>query len=190
MNNMKRVILLSLFLGAMALSLHAQERRKEPTFLPAVGIATVGDYTIAWESGAAAVGTIANDDKTVLLSAGLGSVINGYVDLPADTPNTPDTPDTPDLPDTPNAVEALALHTVKAYPNPAAESVELDLTTIRGTVDVDLFNALGVRVLHQTVAADASVRLSLSGLAGGLYIVRVTTPDGALLGVTRLTVQR
>lgn len=184
MNNMKRVVLLSVLLGAMALSLRAQESsHREPSFLPAVGVAAVANYTVAWEAGTVAAGVVASTDQKIFLNAGLGSMIQGYVENPVDESN-------PDTPAVLGAVQTLALHDVNAYPNPATEFVELDLTTIRGTVEVALFDAMGVSVLHQTVEADAKVRLRLSSLAAGLYIVRVTTPEGTLLGVTRLTLQR
>lgn len=178
MNNMKRVVLLFVLLGAMALSLRAQESsHREPSFLPAVGVAAVADYTIAWEAGTVAAGVVASSDQKIFVNAGLGAMIHGYVANPVDESN-------------PKAVQTLTLHDVNVYPNPATDFVELDLTTIRGTVEVALFNAMGVSVLHQTVEADAKVRLRLSSLATGLYIVRVTSPEGTLLGVTRLTLQR
>ena len=179
MNNRKRVVLIFVLLGAMALSLRAQESsHREPSFLPAVGVAAVADYTIAWEAGTVVAGVVASSDQKIFVNAGLGAMIHGYVANPVDESNNP------------KAVQTLTLHDVNVNPNPATDFVELDLTAIRGTVEVALFNAMGVSVLHQTVEADAKVRLRLSSLAAGLYIVRVTSPEGTLLGVTRLTLQR
>ena len=75
MNNMKRVVLLSVLLGAMALSLRAQESsHREPSFLPAVGVAAVANYTVAWEAGTVAAGVVASTDQKIFLNAGLGSM--------------------------------------------------------------------------------------------------------------------
>lgn len=77
------------------------------------------------------------------------------------------------------------------YPNPAQGGrVSLSLPASLGTqaVDVALLNSLGQTILHRTLAASAeAVRaLELSGVAKGLYTVRLQTSAGTFS--QRLTV--
>ena len=71
-----------------------------------------------------------------------------------------------------------------AYPNPAAETVNLtaELKT-GGLVTVDLFDALGRPVQHQTLTAPAGTlrqSLDVRSLAPGLYLLRLRLPDGSV----------
>ena len=182
MNTMKKAILLLALFGALATSLAAQERLGEPSFLPATGVGVVDDYMVIWESGTLSRGQILSADGKIALIAGVGTTLGGFVDLPADT--------NPVNPNPGGAVESATLYEITAYPNPAREFVELNLGKIEGTVNVDLFNALGVPVSHAVAEAESIVRISLADLANGLYIVCVTRPEGGLLAITRLTVQR
>lgn len=183
MNTMKKAILLLALFGALATSLAAQERLGEPSFLPATGVGVVDDYMVIWESGTLSRGQILSADGKIALIAGVGTTLGGFVDLPADNTN-------PNVDPGGGAVESATLYEITAYPNPAREFVELNLGKIEGSVHVDLFNALGVRVSHLVADAEAIVRLPVDNLVNGLYIVRVTRPEGGLLAITRLTVQR
>ncbi|MBF9223892.1 T9SS type A sorting domain-containing protein [Hymenobacter ruricola] len=69
-----------------------------------------------------------------------------------------------------------------AYPNPATDAVTIgaDLAT-GGQVQLDLLDALGRTVRHQAFTAPAGAlrqALDLSGLAPGLYVLRLTPPTG------------
>ncbi|GAB2943797.1 hypothetical protein GCM10027048_05650 [Hymenobacter coalescens] len=69
---------------------------------------------------------------------------------------------------------------VSVYPNPARGTVSLGLPATQRPVEVRILNALGQQVLTQHVPAarGAAVALPLTGLAKGVYSVRVTLPDG------------
>lgn len=78
----------------------------------------------------------------------------------------------------------LAFRLGDAYPNPARESVHLDLTLERPlAVTVTLYDVRGraVRTLEPGVLSGGPQRLSiaLDGLTTGVYFAEVRTPDGA-----------
>ena len=65
---------------------------------------------------------------------------------------------------------------VKAYPNPVTDAIYLEMPDeLLGTLNLRVVDAAGRVVLHQNeeVGAAAPVRLSLAGLAAGLYAIHV-----------------
>ena len=82
------------------------------------------------------------------------------------------------------ATGASALTTqVSIYPNPAHQQLYLSLPADQQPAEVALINALGQQVLHRTLPASRSAAaqaLSLSQLAPGVYIVRVTLASGTV----------
>jgi hypothetical protein len=90
------------------------------------------------------------------------------------------------VPDRPPVAGRLRLEAL--WPNPATDRAQVRLAMDRpGRVRGTLFDVLGrpVRpgILDETLAAGVHERaLDLSGLAGGVYLLRVTTADGVLLG--------
>ena len=67
------------------------------------------------------------------------------------------------------------------YPNPAATTLQLQVTGLRGrhTADIRLYNTLGQQVLQQerTLSGADAVTLDLRALPAGLYSVRVVVAD-------------
>ena len=67
------------------------------------------------------------------------------------------------------------------YPNPAATTLQLQITGLRGrhTADIRLYNTLGQQVLQQerTLSGADAVTLDLQALPAGLYSVRVVVAD-------------
>ncbi|GAB3824178.1 T9SS type A sorting domain-containing protein [Hymenobacter jeollabukensis] len=85
------------------------------------------------------------------------------------------------------ATAAVAQHQApawSAYPNPAADAITVSAEVpTAGAVGLELRDALGRPVRQQTLrTAAGSLRetLDLRGLAAGLYILRVTLPDGSV----------
>jgi hypothetical protein len=72
---------------------------------------------------------------------------------------------------------------IQAYPAPAHRRVTLEVEAqLPGPVQIEVFNVLGQRIYRHTVQAKASgpVRLQWpedAALAGGLYLVRASTPS-------------
>jgi hypothetical protein len=80
------------------------------------------------------------------------------------------------------ASAALAAQ-VQVYPNPTRGDVTLTLprATNPRTVQVQVFNALGQLVPARAVVASTGIQLSLTGLATGVYAVRVQLGDDTLV---------
>jgi|GEM_PF-5819123 PKD repeat protein len=71
---------------------------------------------------------------------------------------------------------------ISLYPNPSNGSVVIKNTGMAGIREVELVNAVGAVVYHQ--AADSKLRelpLNLQQLAGGIYMVRISTTDGVVV---------
>lgn len=79
-------------------------------------------------------------------------------------------------------------NSMAVYPNPAHDMVRFDLGGA-ATAMVELFDLAGTRVVGTTVTG-SSPMLGLDGLAGGMYICRITGLDGSPLLTTRLAVTR
>jgi hypothetical protein len=70
----------------------------------------------------------------------------------------------------------------KLYPNPTNGQVKLELgTSVAGSADILVSNALGQEILRKTVRASdgKTIVLDLNGNAAGLYLIKVITPDVA-----------
>lgn len=78
----------------------------------------------------------------------------------------------------------LAASSVELYPNPAQNLLTLRTFGLGNSpVQVGVYSVLGTEVLRETLTAAQAQRgsqLSLGNLANGVYMVRISTPDGAL----------
>ena len=60
------------------------------------------------------------------------------------------------------------------FPNPANQSVSLDLTAFNGNdVTVSVLNTLGQRLQSTAVVANGTQTLNIEGYAAGMYFVQV-----------------
>jgi subtilisin family serine protease len=75
---------------------------------------------------------------------------------------------------------ATSLAGFNVYPNPTAGLLRVDVPAGFGPTEVRVLNALGQTVLRQ-VASTNSVNLNLTGVAPGLYTLRVQGQTGALV---------
>ena len=67
----------------------------------------------------------------------------------------------------------------RLYPNPADEKVMLQVPTT-GTLSVTIISTTGQRVFESTLGGKTNYDLSLSNLAKGVYLVKVTSDAGQL----------
>ncbi|WP_082017171.1 M36 family metallopeptidase [Hymenobacter sp. DG25B] len=78
----------------------------------------------------------------------------------------------------------LAASSVELYPNPAQDQLTLRTFGLGSApVQVAVYSVLGTEVLRSTFTAAQAQRgsqLSLGNLADGVYMVRISTPNGAL----------
>jgi len=81
--------------------------------------------------------------------------------------------------------------TIKAFPNPAAEDVSLEMIGLdTGDYTIRIFNMLGSQLLSQSVyiSGDSSVRLDVSRLHTGTYLYNVVDTYGNILTTKRLVI--
>jgi len=80
---------------------------------------------------------------------------------------------------------------LRLHPNPAAHYVEVSLQAPTGTVQLDVFNLLGHKVMPGTViqsdGRSFNIPLEVRQLPAGIYLVRIS--QGNQSAVRRLTVQ-
>ncbi|WP_201985736.1 T9SS type A sorting domain-containing protein [Hymenobacter rubidus] len=89
---------------------------------------------------------------------------------------------------TPLATTApLALTDFCLYPNPARSAVTVQLPAVSGPATLTVFDALGRPVRSQSAASNTRAELDLTGLAPGLYAVRVAV--GGSTATRRLVVE-
>lgn len=80
---------------------------------------------------------------------------------------------------------------LRLHPNPAAQYVEVSLQAPAGSVQLEIFNLLGHRVMPVTnlrsEGRSFSVPMEVRQLPAGIYLVRIS--QGNQTAVRRLTVQ-
>jgi len=71
---------------------------------------------------------------------------------------------------------------VTLYPNPASNDVWMDLSAIKQkTVVVTLYDIAGKQLMAQELATGAIVKINVSEIDKGIYIVRVQSAEGIVL---------
>ena len=90
-------------------------------------------------------------------------------DFPSSTASETETPDAKTLP--------------RLFPHPVPDQATLVWTVTRaGTLELDVFDLVGRRVLHQvqpTAAGEVRLTITLRDQPPGLYVYRLTAPDGS-----------
>ncbi|MEO6687043.1 MAG: T9SS type A sorting domain-containing protein [Dyadobacter sp.] len=65
------------------------------------------------------------------------------------------------------------------YPNPANESITLDIDNLKTVSSLEIFDVKGTRVLKMTKLA--SNKINIEKLAAGIYLVKITQVSGAVI---------
>ena len=65
-------------------------------------------------------------------------------------------------------------NTFLLFPNPANETIHIDLASSKGKVTIEFFDAFGKQVLHKEIETTETVIIESEGLAKGLYLVRIS----------------
>lgn len=77
---------------------------------------------------------------------------------------------------------------VRLFPNPAHDMVAVELSTeYAATSQIALFDASGRQLVQHSFAGSTVYQFSIASLPAGIYLLRVTTPDGI---ATRQLVKR
>jgi sugar lactone lactonase YvrE len=65
------------------------------------------------------------------------------------------------------------------YPNPASNQLSIAMNGLRGVAA--LYNVLGEQVTSQSIPNKETITINLSGLAPGIYIVKIVTEEGNMI---------
>ena len=78
-------------------------------------------------------------------------------------------------------MEEVLIKVFFTYPNPCKDELKLhvDATVISS---YEIIDCLGSKVLSADINNQALVKVNMSGIKSGIYIVRVTTPFGEAQG--------
>lgn len=76
------------------------------------------------------------------------------------------------------AQQAVSLHNLQVYPNPAQNQLSIAFDQPQYNTEISLINALGQQVLHSSLHATNSQSLDLRGLPSGLYYLQVKDAEG------------
>lgn len=67
---------------------------------------------------------------------------------------------------------------ITMYPNPANDYFELQLTSVKGKVEVKIFNNVGALMSNQIINGGSVKRIDIKDFAAGVYLVRLQTEEG------------
>lgn len=85
-----------------------------------------------------------------------------------------------------NEIKQTAME-VKVYPNPSSGSFILSLSNINTACNVDIYNMLGEKI-HQITTSSEITQISLGGQSQGIYLYRIISENGNLIGEGKLVV--
>ena len=84
----------------------------------------------------------------------------------------------------PNGIDNHLLNSITIYPNPAKDVVNVQCTMnnvqLEGVEVIDVYGKVVRTVVEAMCASSLQTRINVSGLASGMYFVRVTTNEGAV----------
>ncbi len=69
---------------------------------------------------------------------------------------------------------------IKIFPNPASEEITLSFSKIISNGNIQLFDALGRKVLEQTISNERLKIISLNGMQRGTYFVSISSETGRI----------
>jgi hypothetical protein len=142
-----------LFLSAFVFTQTAKAQSLEPTVIASDGgFAVLGSGTIAWTLGETVTETFSTASHTLTQGFHQPSLINV------------------------NGIGGITIPGMSVYPNPAAESININLTHLpAGDYSIALFDVLGNKVSEMNVADNRVVFLPLSPFANGVYMLTVSS---------------
>lgn len=78
---------------------------------------------------------------------------------------------------------------ITCFPNPGSGVFTLQSSAVSGKYSVEVYNVLGEEVYSQFAMVHFPLSINLSNQPGGIYLYRVITETGALLGEGKLIIQ-
>jgi len=68
--------------------------------------------------------------------------------------------------------------TISVYPNPVTETLFVNAT--KNIAKVNIINQMGEMVIHQNISNRNDIKLDVSNLTSGLYLVQIIFPDNTI----------
>ena len=69
---------------------------------------------------------------------------------------------------------------ISIYPNPAKNLLNIDINSIKGKVELTIYNVLGERVINETSTDKSIININTEPLPSGLYFIHLQTEDGTI----------
>ena len=73
------------------------------------------------------------------------------------------------------------LTNVAVYPTPAKSNLFVNMLSLNGKVQVELYNEIGSRVTNETIEGNQVLNLPVSGFASGVYLLKLTPANGQVI---------
>lgn len=68
-----------------------------------------------------------------------------------------------------------SINSIKAYPNPVENTLQLEFQEIKNKVDIELYSTLGQRVFSKTYFNKKEIQINFSNINNGVYFLNVST---------------
>ncbi len=79
---------------------------------------------------------------------------------------------------------------VRVYPNPSKGEFTIQSSVVSGQLSVGVYNMLGEKVFSEFNIQNPTFNIDLSSRPSGIYLYRITSQDGSLIGQGKLTIQK
>lgn len=178
-----------------ALAIEIEENRLDAKWINENGV-VADQFTMMKNTGRNYTYTITEGDSVLLTPSWKGRYAWSNGDTTASIYASPDTTtsmyvtdvyncisDTFDIEVTPNGLKKYTTRTLKIYPNPAQEFV--DIVTDRKCTSVNITNLLGHEVISEKISA-VKTRVDIRSLTNGIYFVKTDNNTG----YTKLLINR
>jgi len=79
---------------------------------------------------------------------------------------------------------------ISVYPNPSNGQFTIQSSVVNGQSSVEVYNVIGEQVYSQSSIVHFPLSIDLSSQASGVYLYRVVSDNGNLLGQGKLIIQK
>ena len=79
---------------------------------------------------------------------------------------------------------------ISVYPNPSNGNFTLSLSNVNSTCNLEIYNILGDKVYAENLPQTNNNIINLTGQPNGVYLYRMLSKDGSLIGEGKLIIQK
>ncbi len=87
-------------------------------------------------------------------------------------------------------IEKIQTSKISVYPNPSNGNFNLTLSNIKENFNVEIFNILGEKVFSRLTIDNEQLSINLGGQPNGIYLYRVLSNNGRLIGEGKIIIQK